>query len=87
MSVSADATTSHWEDPGGDLPPADAARLLDVPEDVLTSWVERMGFPQAVGAPGAPRYRRAELEALRATLPASHSVEGAVRAAQERLGR
>ena len=53
---------------------------------VLQTWAERLSFPQNVGEPGAPRFRRSEVDALRAMLPQAHSVEGAIRAAQERLG-
>jgi hypothetical protein len=63
-----------------------AARALGVAPAVLRSWAEKLSFPQDVGAPDGPRFRRSEIEALRATLPQSHSVEGAIRAAQERLG-
>ncbi len=63
-----------------------AARALDVAPAVLAGWVEQLAFPDNVGTPDAPRFRRSEIEALRATLPHAHSVEGAIRAARERLG-
>jgi hypothetical protein len=84
--MSGNATTFARSDVDDALPAEEAARLLDVPVDVLLGWARRMEFPHDVGTPGAPRYPRAELEALCDALPASHSVEGAVRAAQERLG-
>jgi hypothetical protein len=85
-SVSGNATTSGERDAGDDLDGDEAARLLDVPLEVLLSWARRMEFPRDLGAPGAPRFPRREVEALRDALPTAHSVEGAVRAAQERLG-
>lgn len=84
--VSGNATTHAWRDADEELPGEEAARLLDVPIDVLLSWTRRMEFPRDVGEPGSPRFARREVEALRDALPTAHSVEGAVRAAQERLG-
>jgi hypothetical protein len=71
---------------GGETLDCDAAaRALAVQPDVLLSWVERLGFPHDIGEPGAPRFRRSEIETLRVTLSRAHSVEGAIRAAQELL--
>lgn len=62
-----------------------AASCLGVPPAVLVGWAERLSFPGNVGTPDAPRFRRSEIDALCATLPQTHSVEGAIRAARERL--
>jgi hypothetical protein len=71
---------------GGETLDCDAAAsALAVPVAVLRGWAEQLSFPEDVGTPDAPRFRRSEIDALRATLPCSHSVEGAIRAAQERL--
>jgi hypothetical protein len=72
---------------GGETLDCDAAaEALAVQPDVLLSWAERLSFPENVGEPGAPRFRRAEIDALRRTLSQAHSVEGAIRAAQALLG-
>jgi hypothetical protein len=72
---------------GGETLDCDAAaRTLAVQPDVLLSWAERLSFPEDIGEPGTPRFRRAEIEALKVTLSQAHSVEGAVRAAQALLG-
>lgn len=84
--MSGNATTFRWREPGDELEGEEAARLLDVPLEVLLSWARRMEFPHDVGTADAPRFPRREVEALREALPTAHSVEGAVRAAQERLG-
>jgi hypothetical protein len=85
-AMSGNATTFPWREEGGALEADEAARLLDVPIDVLLSWSRRMEFPHDLGAAGKPRFARREVEALRDALATAHSVEGAVRAAQERLG-
>ncbi len=66
---------------------AEAARLLDVPDETLVQWARQFEFPIAVDdALRSPRYRRREIEALCATLPSAHSVEGAIREARRKLG-
>jgi hypothetical protein len=85
--MSGDAPTPGGRDTGDELACEAAAELLDVLPAVLVGWAERLSFPVDVGAEGRPRFRRAEIEALRAALPAAHSVEGAISAAQRRLGR
>ena len=84
-AVSGNATCRGPANGGETLDCDAAASALGVEPPVLLGWVERLSFPQNVGEPAAPRFRRAEIEALRATLPQSHSVEGAIRAAQQRL--
>lgn len=65
---------------------AEAASLLDVPATALRAWSERLSFPHDVGGgSGSPRFRRAEIEALRDALPLSHSVTGAIHAARLRV--
>lgn len=61
-----------------------AAALLDVPPAALRRWSERLAFPSDVGSSGTPRFRRAEIEALRDALPTSHSVSGAISTARRR---
>jgi hypothetical protein len=84
--MSGNATDRGPADGGETLDCDAAARSLGVAPAVLLGWAERLAFPTDVGSPDAPRFRRSEIEALRATLPQAHSVEGAVRAAQQRLG-
>jgi hypothetical protein len=69
----------------GDLDCAEAASLLDVPANALRTWSQRLAFPHDVGGGGSPRFRRAEIEALRDALPLSHSVTGAIHAARLRV--
>lgn len=64
---------------------ADAAALLDVAPAALTTWSRRLAFPADVGGAEAPRFRRAEIEALRDALAEAHSVVGAVRAARRQV--
>jgi len=85
--MSGNATTSEWREAEGELPGEEAARLLDVPADALMRWSRQLEFPIDVGGGGPPRFRREEIETLRATLASAHSVEGAVREARRRLGR
>ena len=86
-SVSGNATTYAWSEPAGDLDCQEAAMLLGVPPASLQRWAERLAFPTDVGGGAtAPRFRRAEIEALRDALMKSHSVEGAVRAARDTSG-
>lgn len=68
----------------GHLDCAEAASLLDVPPRALQNWSERLAFPCDVGGAMGPRFRRAEIEALRDALPLSHSVTGAIHAARLR---
>lgn len=84
--MSGNATDRGPADGGETLDCEAAACALDVPPAVLLGWAERLAFPEQVGSPDAPRFRRSEIDALRATLPQAHSVEGAIRAAQQRLG-
>jgi hypothetical protein len=84
--MSGNVTGSGSPDAEETLDGDDAASALGVSLAVLQGWAEQLAFPHDVGEPGAPRFRRAEVEALQATLSVTHSVEGAVRAAQERLG-
>lgn len=84
--MSGNATTFAWREEPDELDGHEAARLLDVPLEVLLSWSRRMEFPHDLGAPGPPRFPRREVQALCDALPTAHSVEGAVRTAQERLG-
>lgn len=67
------------------LPCAEAAALLDVPEQALTVWSRRLAFPCDVGRGGSPRFLRAEIEALRDALPDAHSVSGAIHIARRRV--
>jgi hypothetical protein len=71
---------------GDEVDGAAAACILGVSEVLLDGWAQQLGFPVQHGVPGAPRYLRAEVEALCAALPAAHSVEGAVQAARRSLG-
>jgi hypothetical protein len=85
--MSGDATHAVWHSGGqGPAEPAlcctDAARLLDVPPAALQTWSERLSFPCDIGGPRGPRFRRSEIEALRAALPDAHSVTGAIQAAR-----
>jgi hypothetical protein len=64
----------------------EAAQALAVPEAALARWTCEFGFPTDVGTDGVARFPREQIEALHATLGASHSVEGAIREAQRRLG-
>jgi hypothetical protein len=87
--VSGNVTTVAPGEGGDDLSCAEAAALLGVPPAALERWAQELAFPHDVGggeAAGAARFRRAEIEALRDALPRSHSVEGAVRAARDRVG-
>jgi hypothetical protein len=63
----------------------EAAALLDVPPAALRQWSERLAFPCDIGRTGSPRFRRAEIEALRDALPAAHSVSGAINVARQRV--
>jgi hypothetical protein len=83
--MSGDATRRGPADDGDTLDGDAASRALDVPPAVLLGWAQRFSFPADVGTPDAPRFRRSEIEALREALRQSHSVEGAVQAAQEWL--
>jgi len=85
-NVSGHATDRGPANGGETLGCDEAASVLAVSPAVLRNWAERLSFPEDVGTPDAPRFRRSEVEALRATLGQAHSVEGAIRAAQERLG-
>jgi len=83
--VSGNATTYAWQGAGeDDLDCAAAAALLGVPPAALERWARQLAFPHDVGGGGGTRFKRAEIEALRDALVASHSVEGAVRTARER---
>jgi hypothetical protein len=64
---------------------ADAARLLGVPLAALECWARQFGFPTDVSGGGLPRFPRGEIDALRATLGATHSVGGAIREARRQL--
>lgn len=68
------------------IPCLEAARLLEIAPQALEQWSRKLAFPSVVGGESGISFRREEIEALRATLPASHSVEGAVREARRRLG-
>jgi hypothetical protein len=88
-AMSGNATTSAWHHGADDLSCEEAAALLGIPPAALDRWAQRLAFPHDVGGgqPAAPpRFRRAEIEALRDALVRSHSVEGAVRAARDRVG-
>jgi len=56
-----------------------------VPPDALVRWSEHLEFPANVGEALSPRFRRQEIESLRAALATAHSVEGAIREARRRL--
>jgi hypothetical protein len=84
--MSGNVTTLVWN-ASDQLSREDAAGLLELAPDLLGRWSTSLGFPQAIGDGQATHFRRDEIEALRATLSASHSVEGAVREARRRLGR
>ncbi|MDO8210470.1 hypothetical protein [Conexibacter sp. CPCC 206217] len=84
----AHALVHHRGDtPGGEsqLCCTDAARLLDVPPAALQTWSERLAFPCDVGGATGPRFRRAEIEALRDALPQAHSINGAIQVARRRV--
>ena len=68
------------------VPSPEAARLLELPPGTLERWACEFSFPRVVGENGVPCFRRDEIDALQATLAASHSVEGAIREARRRLG-
>lgn len=86
--MSGNATTYAWRDAADDLTTGEAAALLGVPPVALERWARQLAFPHDVsGDPSAARFRRSEIEALRDALVATHSVEGAVRAARDRSGR
>jgi hypothetical protein len=85
-NVSGNATARGPANGGEMLGCDEAASVLAVPPAVLRGWAQRLSFPENVGTPDAPRFRRSEVEALRAALDRTHSVEGAIRAARERLG-
>jgi hypothetical protein len=68
------------------LPAAEAAALLGVPEAALLRWSCEFGFPARVGLEEVPCFAREQIDVLHVTLAASHSVEGAIREAQRRLG-
>jgi hypothetical protein len=82
--VSGYATTYGGHRDAGDLTCSEAAALLGVPPAALERWAQQLAFPHADGAGDTPRFKRAEIEALRDALVRTHSVEGAVRAARER---
>lgn len=85
-AVSGDVTP--LPDPGaGDLTVEEAAKLLGVPPVALARWASKLSFPQTVGGGETPRFRRAEIEALRDELMCAHSIEGAVRAARARANQ
>lgn len=86
--MSGNATTFAWREEGTDERVAwtEAAQLLDVPAETLARWSQQFAFPSNVGAAPDPCFRRREIEALRTTLPSAHSVEGAIREAQRKLG-
>ena len=79
------ATTHARREEAGDLTCAEAAALLGVPPEALEHWSQRLAFPHADGGGVATRFRRSEIEALRDALVNAHSVEGAVRAARDRM--
>lgn len=86
--MSGNATTFGWQETvDEELVCADAARLLDVSGETLTQWARQFEFPSNVGDEPLPRFRRREIEALCATLPSAHSVEGAILGARRKLGR
>ncbi len=85
--MSGNATGPAVPSSGESIDSEEAAGLLGVAADVLRGWSERLAFPTAIDDGGARRYPLCEIEALHSTLPSSHSVEGAVRAAQQQLGR
>jgi hypothetical protein len=78
-AMSANATSND----GADLTCDEAAALLCVPPAALERWARQLSFPQDLGGEGGVRFRRPEIEALRDALVATHSVEGAVRAARD----
>jgi hypothetical protein len=81
--MSGNATTYAWQETADDLSCGEAAALLGVPPAALERWAQRLAFPHDVGGESpAPRFKRAEVEALRDALVRTHSVEGAVRAAR-----
>jgi hypothetical protein len=84
--VSGNATTFAWREAEEELPGEEAARLLDMSEEALVQWSRRLEFPVDVGAEGAARFRREEIETLRTAFASTHSVEGAIREARRRLG-
>jgi hypothetical protein len=84
--MSGNATTYAWRASEDDMASADAARLLDVSAETLEHWSRQFAFPCDVGSAPCTRFRLTEIEALRATLPSAHCVEGAIREAQRKLG-
>jgi hypothetical protein len=82
--------TQPWA-PAGPVPAElgsrEAAELLGVAPEMLEHWSRQHAFPSDVGAPGAARFRYAEIEALSETLPSAHSVLGAIRAARTHFYR
>lgn len=82
--MSGNVTTTAWATEE-DIPSADAARMLDVSAGTLEQWSQQFSFPTDVGAAPLSRFRRIEIDALCATLPSAHSVEGAIREAQRKL--
>ena len=85
--MSGNATTYVWSEPADeDLACCEAARLLDIPDGTLEQWARQFEFPSNVGDEPFPRFRRREIDALCATLPSAHSVEGAIREARRTLG-
>jgi hypothetical protein len=85
--MSGNATTFPWREAEEELGWEEASRLLDVPPDALVRWSRQLAFPSDVGTEGQPRFRREEIETLRATLVDAHSVEGAIQEARRRLDR
>lgn len=83
--MSGNATGHARRGASEELPWKEAARLLDVPPDALVRWSQHLEFPANVGEDLTPRFRREELEVLRAALANAHSVEGAIREARRLL--
>lgn len=79
------ATTHARQDEAEYLTCEQAAALLGVPPVALEHWAQQLEFPHPAGAGGAARFKRTEIEALRDALVSTHSVEGAVRAARDRM--
>jgi hypothetical protein len=83
--VSGYATTYARHEDAAELTCPEAAMLLGVPPHALEHWAQRLAFPHVAGVGGAARFKRVEIEALRDALASTHSIEGAVRAARDRV--